>query len=419
MKEDRRRLFREKALDRLSTSERLDNALSLSSPKEWLALAMLGAIAASVLGWAILGAVSTFVPAPGILIGRGGPMVDAVSTGIGTLTGIHPAVGEEVEEGAVVAEVLNTEVVELHRTAVAVVGERTRALEAFRAAAEVEAAARLQNLVRQRRRFDDMEESARASVQAAGEILEIRRGLFSEGLIPETELGQSQRTFDTVQRELFGILRGRDDLEFAQLQSVNAYEAGLAERETNLIAAQRTVSELAARLDTRQILAPVAGRVVEIKAAVGAVLQAGAAVLSIRPATETLEALVYVSPAEGKRIRPGMEVLVSPSSARREEFGAIRGRIAEISSFPASLEGMVAALQSRDLVEAFTREGPPYASRVALDPDPLTASGFAWTSARGASQAVSSGTLVNVEIRVESRAPITLVAPALRGLFGR
>lgn len=419
MREESRKLFREKALERLSSSERLDNTLSLSSPKEWLALLTLGAMATSVLVWAILGEVSTFVPARGILLGRGGAIVDAVSGGVGSLRVIHPAVGEEVEEGAVIAEIVNTEVVELHRTAIALVEERTRALASFRAAGEAEAVARRQNLVRQRRRLGDMEESARASLQAAGGILESYRGLFAEGLIAETDLGQSQRTFDSAQRELFGILRARDDLEFAELQSVNSYEAGLAERETNLIAAQRTVSELAARLDTRKILAPMTGRVVETKASIGAVLQAGAPVLSIRPATTALEALVYVPSADGKRVRPSMEVLVSPSSARKEEYGAIRGRVAEVSVFPASLEGMVATLQSRDLAEAFASEGPPYVSRVALDSDPLTASGLAWTSAKGGSRVVSSGTLVNVEIKVESQAPITLIAPALRELLGR
>ena len=91
--------------------------------------------------------------------------------------------------------------------------------------------------------------------------------------------------------------------------------------------------------------------------------------------------------------------------------------MASIVAFPASLQGMVAVLQSPDLAEAFSSDGPPYASRVSLDGDPLTASGLAWTSSRGAGRTVSSGTLVDVEIKVESRPPITLVAPALRQML--
>ena len=192
-------------------------------------------------------------------------------------------------------------------------------------------------------------------------------------------------------------------------------------RETSLdrliSAAKSAVSELEARLATYEILAPVTGRVAEIKAPAGAVLSTGAPVLSIRPATETLEALIYASPADGKRIAPGMEVLVSPSSARKEEYGSIQGRIGELAAFPASRQGMVAVLQSPELAEAFSVDGPPYAGRVSLDADPLTASGLAWTSSRGAGRTVSSGTLVDVEIKVESRPPITLVAPSLRQML--
>ena len=417
MKADRTRLFREASLDRLSTSERLDRTLAVSSPKGWLALVMLGGMTASVFGWSVLGEVSVFVRAPGILLGRGGVIVDAVSTGNGGLTGVLPAVGDRVEEGSTVAVIIDSEAEELHRTAVALVDENVRALEALRAATEAENAVRAENVARQRRRYETMEQSARDSVDVAREFLEANRMFLAEGLIARVDLEQSQRAFDGAQRELFSILRERDDLGYAEVQRLNEQAAEIAEREASLLAAKRAVSELEARLATHEILAPVTGPVVEIKAAVGAVLGAGAPVLSIRPATETLEALIYVPPADGKRIVPGMEVLVSPSSARKEEYGSIRGRIAEIAAFPASLQGMVAVLQSPDLAEAFSSDGPPYASRVSLDPDPLAASGLAWTSSRGASRTVSSGTLVDVEIKVESRPPITLVAPALRRML--
>lgn len=417
MTTDRPTLFRQASLDRLSTSDRLDRALAVSSAKGWLALTMLGGMAASVGAWSVLGEVSTFVSAPGILLGRGGAIVDAVSTGNGSLTRVLPRVGDRVEAGAVIAVIVDSEAEELHRTAAALVDENARALEALRAAREAEGAVRAENVARQRRRYEAMERSARNSVEVAGEFLEANRMFLAEGLIARVDLERSQRAFDAAQRELFAILRERDDLEYDEVRQRHEQEAEIADREASLQAARRAVSELEARLATHEVLAPVSGRVAEIKAATGAVLGAGAPVLSIRPATESLEALIWVPPADGKRIVAGMEVLVSPSSARREEYGAIRGRVAEIAAFPASLPGMVAVLQSQDLAGAFSADGPPYAGRVALDADPLTASGLAWTSSRGVGLSVSSGTLVNVEIKVESRPPITLVAPALRRLL--
>ncbi len=417
MTTDRKSVFREVALDRLSTSDRLDQTLAVSSPKGWLALTMLAGMTASVLAWSVLGQVSTFVAAPGILLGRGGAIVDAVSSGNGALTRVLPAVGDRIEAGSVVAVMVDSEAEELHRTALLLVDEHARALEALRAAKRAESIVRTENVARQRRRYQEMEEIARAAVEAAREFLEASRTLAADGLIARVDLDTGQREFASAQRELFGVLRDRDEVEYAELRHRNEQEAEIAEQEASLQAARRTVSELEARLATHEILAPVSGRVAEIKAAAGAVLNSGDPVLSIRPATATLEALIYVPPADGKRIVAGMQALVSPSSARKEEYGSIRGRITEIAAFPASLQGMVAVLQSPDLAEEFSSDGPPYASRVSLDPDPLTVSGLAWTSTRGAGRTVSPGTLVEVEIRVASRPPISLVAPALRRLL--
>ena len=410
--------FRESALDRLSTSERLDRTLVVSSAKGWLALVMLAGMVAAVSVWSVLGEVSTFVAARGILVGRGGAIVDAVSTGNGALSRIHPGVGDPVVQGSVVAAVVDAEAVELHRTALARVDEEARALEALRAAREVEDVVHVENVARQRRRHEAMEESARAAVEAARESLENHRRLFASGVIAGIDVGRSQQGFDAAQRELFSILRERDDLEYSEVERLNEHQVQVAEREASLQAAERAVSELEARLATHEVLAPVSGRVAEIKVAIGAVLSAGTPVLSIRPATDVLEALVYIPPADGKRVLPGMEVLVSPSGSRREAYGSIRGRVAEIAGFPASLQGMVATLQSQDLAEALSVDGPPYSSRVALDADPRTASGLAWTSSSGANRTVSSGTLVDVEVKVENRVPISLVAPALGRILG-
>ena len=113
-----------------------------------------------------------------------------------------------------------------------------------------------------------------------------------------------------------------------------------------------------------------------------------------------------------------MQALVSPSTVRREEFGAIRGTVDSLSSFPISFEGMVAVLQNQSLARTFSEDGPPYAGRIALLPDPATASGFAWTSPKASSQRLTAGTLASVEIKTRSQPPITLAVPLLKELLG-
>ena len=167
-----------------------------------------------------------------------------------------------------------------------------------------------------------------------------------------------------------------------------------------------------------RVRAPVSGQVIEIKVATGAIVTAGTPVASIRTGTTEIEVLLYVSPAEGKQVKAGMQALVSPAAVRREEFGAVRGTVESLSSFPVSFDGTVAVLQNESLAQSFFRDGPPYSGRIALIPDPTTTSGFAWTSPKGATQTLAPGTLASIEIKSRSQPPITLAIPLLKELLG-
>lgn len=400
-------LFRKKALERLSTPERLDRTLSVTSPKGWLALLTLLVMIAAVLVWSFMGEVSRYVTAPGMLIGRGGVLVAAAAERVGTVTRLMRGVNDRVRKGDVLAELVNKEMKERLRTARDLVNERAGTLTTLKAAKKVKDAMISRNIARQYARLSEMERSAR-------QRLETYRRPYEESIVTKETLERSRQALDGAQRALFGILREREELEFIELQRRHQSEARIVEKETSLQAAIREVKRLEALIDTHCILAPVSGRVAELKARVGTVLNAGDSLLSIKTGEETLEALIYVPPAKGKDVEPGMEVLVSPVNMRKEEHGYILGRVGEVSDLPSSFRGMVATLQNPELARRFSVSGPPYAARVILTPDSSTASAFAWTSPRGERRTLSFGTLVNVEIKIEKRAPITLAIPLFR-----
>ena len=411
-------LFRQAALDRLSSPEQLDRALTVTTSKTWLALAAIGVMAAAVVTWSVKGEVPTYVTASGILLSHGGAVVDAVPSGVGTLSRIIPAAGDAVEKGEIVAEVTNREVIERYRGALALVEERKRALGDFRSAAAAEDALVEKNVGRQRGRLERIEGSNRRQVEAARERLENHQQLYQDRIVTRVTVERSQQAFDRAQRELFGTLRERDSLESRELRRRNERETRITEMESRLQAAERQANELATQLDTQRVPAPVSGHVTEIKATVGAVLRPGQPVLSIKTVEGELGVLIYIPPVDGKKIEPGMEVLVSPTTVRREEYGSLRGLVENVSSFPASQEGMIAVLQNRNLVQTLSEDGAPYSGRVLLETDPSTASGFAWTSPKASGEKLTSGTLASAEIKTKSQAPITLVVPLIKETFG-
>ena len=402
----------------IRTPERLDRALAVTTPKAWLALSALLAMLAAVMTWSVVGDVATYVRADGIFLSRDGLVLDIVSTSGGTLRRILPAVGDVVAVGELVAEISDAGEAERHRGAVAAAEERLQFLRAQEAAAEEENTLFAQNLREQRERLRALEEAGRVIVEGARARLSGIERLAAQGIISQTEQEAGAQALDDARRSLFDVMRRRDQLEADELRRRSLQNAAIADARSQYLEAQRRVNELEVVIDTWRIRTTEAGRVTEIKSQLGANLAPGDPVLSIESGEEGLDVLIYVSPADGKRVAPGMPVLVSPSTAPRERFGAMHGAVQNLSEFPASLGGMVAVLQNQDLAEAFSSNGPPYPGRVALTSNPGSASGFDWTSQRGEELAITPGTLASVDIRVANEAPIVLALPWLREIAG-
>ena len=401
-----------------TTPERLDRMLSVTRARGWIALLSILVVAVAVGVWSVVGEIATYVEANGFLLNRGGRVVDAVATGSGRLHTIAVSVGDEVEKDALVALVANEELSARYTSALASVVERARALDALKADVTAESRIASENNTRRRKQLDELEATALDMLDIARANLENSKQLFEQRIVSRLSLESTQRELNEARRGLLDLGRERDTLEANEIRYRNENATRIREMTARLESAKHQARELEVLVAAERVLAPVSGQVIEIKAASSAIVNSGTAVASIRTGTTELELLLYVSPAEGKQVEAGMPALVSPAAVRREEFGAIRGRVESLSSFPVSFEGMVAVLQNRELAQSFFSDGPPYAGRIALIPDPTTASGLAWTSPKAASQTLAPGTLASVEIKTRSQAPITLAIPALKEWLG-
>jgi pyruvate/2-oxoglutarate dehydrogenase complex dihydrolipoamide acyltransferase (E2) component len=178
-----------------------------------------------------------------------------------------------------------------------------------------------------------------------------------------------------------------------------------------------------------------AGRVVELRATPGSPVAVGTPIVRLERAGGTLEAVLYLAPPDAARVRPGMEVQVSPASVRKEEYGVLLGRVSAVGTFPASRDGMERVLGSADVAGTLAAAGPRIEVRVQPTRSPATASGYQWTStlgtvdaaardalpaplasilpararAAGPPSAPANGTLCSADIVTEQQAPIHLV----------
>ena len=202
---------------------------------------------------------------------------------------------------------------------------------------------------------------------------------------------------------------------------------------------QIIASVLAADAHELTISSPVAGRVMELRAGPGDHVEPGDSLLSLEQPGGSLEAILYLPPADAARVQPGMEVQLAPTSVKKDEHGLLLGRVATVGSLPASLAGMRQALGSAELAAGFAASGPKSEVRIELERNPATTTGYQWTSTQrqtgallaappstaltglaagqpravGPSIVLASGTPCYADVVVERETPLHLVLAGL------
>jgi len=95
-------LFRQVALERLSSPDQLDRLMRVTDPKTWLALAALTALTLAVVLWSVFGSVATSVRTQGVVIREGGNYIIRANT-TGRLADLKVQRGDRLSPGQVIA----------------------------------------------------------------------------------------------------------------------------------------------------------------------------------------------------------------------------------------------------------------------------------------------------------------------------
>jgi len=257
-------LFRSVALERLSTPERLDELMEVTTPRGWLGMAALWAALGAAIAWGFLGSIPTVVSGQGILI-RDGSVVTVESPAAGQVMDLFVNIGDTVRQDQVVARVVQE--------------------------------------------------------------------------------GDAGRDGGATSRTIYVISR-------------------------------------------------YAGRVQELRLSRGSVIQPGAALMSLETAGRALEAILYLSPLDGKKVHPGMTVQIAPAPVKQEEWGRMLGRVVSVGDFPATAPAMKRVLGSDELVKTMSSQGAPIEIHVELTRSTTTRSGHAWTSTASSSLTLGVPSLI-------------------------
>ncbi|HTD28679.1 MAG TPA: NHLP bacteriocin system secretion protein [Xanthomonadaceae bacterium] len=436
MSEERQDTFGKQALERMSSPDRLDQLIRIVYLQDWLVLAALLTIAVFGLAWCIWGQLPTTVSGEGMIV-RPRKVVDIQSQAAGKLVNFNLRVGDEVKKGdvlGVIDQSLIRRQLEEDRTRLATLEEEDRK--------ENELQKKQSQL--QGRDFEERKRDLQAQIATRDEGIsngETLRGVLKKrldavneainlGIEPKVsaDLLQTEKEYLENESHLSELQAQRGDLQ-SQIKEIETRRTELSRtllqassgRKNQILELRRNigVGQVELEINTR-VVSEYPGRVVEISGTQGQAVSAGSRLASVelQKAGEDLVCVTYFPVGEGKQIRLGMKIQVTPDNVKRERFGGILGKVAAVSSFPVTKEGASVLLGNPEVAERMLRDEPRIEVMVDLERDPTTYSGYRWSSSPGPRLPVSAGTTTRGRVTVEMRSPITYLLPFLRGMSG-
>jgi HlyD family secretion protein len=470
-------MFRAEALEQLNSPEQLEQLLRVTDRRAWVSLATVGAMLVSAVVWSVVGQIPITVDGVGILVFPR-RVVSFQAPSQGQISQLYVEVGSMVEKGDTIGTISQPGLVEQLKAEKNRLEELTQRnqlvaeVSGRRGELEKEAIRRQRGMLEQRiqsttqaaetqlrnqkafidsqmANVNDVIRTQRALEKNLQERFETFQQLQKEGLSSnDTVLNAKQRLIDNQVRTSELRLK-RQEIELSAIQADESYqqqmqqvaemesqlqELGIQEsrteqtgletksdRELQIQSIKNKISQLENELDTRgKIISEYSGRILELTMGEGQIIGAGRRLGSIEAENNDKEllGLGYLSVGDGKKIKPGMDIRITPSNVQRERHGSIIATVKEITPFAVTSDAVASIIGSTDVARDLIQNSSKIQVTAQLEKDSASISGFKWTSGTGPDDAVTAGTTAFVRATVEYRRPITFVIPLLRKWTG-
>ncbi len=413
-----RGIFRAVALDRLSSPDELDRLLRVTDSKAWIAqIAVFGLLVLALI-WGYTGKLPSTVSGQGVIVRTGG-VLNVVAAGSGVVAKLRVNAGDKITAGQIIATVAQPSIAEKHRNALQLLAQTQRERERSHAIREQEAKLATATIVRKRANAEDEIKHLDDQVALAKEQVSAQEQLLAAGIVVKQKAIEARQSLTAIEDRIAGVRAQIQEFDAEEFASRAKVQQGDAEKEIAVQDAERNLHEIENQLEIAQnVVSPYGGEVLEVKILTGATVALGDPIVSIQPDVRDLQALVYLPAAQAKDVHPGMEVKISPSNVKPEEFGFVRGRVVYISDFPDTPAELMRNFENEVLVKVLTNDGPVTELRVEMLKDTKTPSGYQWSSSKGPNLLLSGGTLCTAEVITRWQKPVTLIFPALRRALG-
>jgi HlyD family secretion protein len=411
--------FRKSALEKLSTPEKLDQLIKVTNRKAWIALLTIALAIGTAIVWSIFGKVKTKIDVVGII--QGGEVHEVVATSQGQLVELNVKIGSKVKKGDIIATLHQPELSQQIEDAKAILTDRN--FEMGKIVSYGGQGSQLQNefISQTRKSILGEIDSERKKLSFLYNQLESENTLLEKGLIIKSQVANTKQQIE-ASKNTIERLKGQMAETSSQQNNVNFdLQQKLTLQNQRIAEAKRNLEFLNERFDTQKnIRSPYDGEVVEVLTERGVVVGTGTPLFKLKNQkddTKKITSVLYIPSKDGKKIKKGMEALVSPSTVQPQEFGFIKGKVTYISDFPITQQGMLNSVKNDQLAKGLLAMGPLFEVHVDFEKDLSSYSGFRWTSAKGPDVKIKEGTSCMGKITIYEERPVTIVVPAFKNFF--
>lgn len=368
------KIFRKSSLDRLSSPEQLDMAITIMKPRSWLILGGLLVVILAVAVWGLVGKIDNTIPSSGIITSSGGSQ-EVIHNYSGMVTDVGVATNQRVYRGDVLARIsqpdLATKITNLQSDLIIL---NSIDLSSFNPSTMI---------------FTPSTDSVVNLYQVASQL----------------KTGTSSMT--------------ASQFETSRKLEINKTEASIQYYQKMLKA-------------SCEIVSPADGIVSNIEISKDSNIQAGQALMSIlqeNELTSELQAIVYVDYSAINYLETGQKVKIAPAISNQANYGYLMGTVISVSDYPATQESITRSTGSPQLATALlnstnsnvaaatskqttqsTQNTKSYVEvKVSLEVDSSTPSGYKWTSRSGPPGKLASGIPCSAQVVIRESSPIGLL----------
>ena len=391
----------------------LDKMITISSPKSWVTLFSCLLFIVGLFVWLIFGSIPVKVEGRGLFVNDKG-VYDVKSMRNGVVQKFDAKPGQVVKEGEMILELYDWQL-ELDITkAKENISAVTEELENLRKTIHEEAEATRKNISRNLATKEFAIHTQEKTIESLKQQLQIKNHLVEQGLIPLVQAQQLKQQIGDLEITLEENKNQYEQLEVSLKKPYRVDD--LKHKEEELAKAVAKERELVASRETTRIKNTHNGVLLGYLVNDNEQVSGGEAVAWFEYAQEGEQATyviyAFVSIEDGKLIQVGTPVEVEVGGIRTDEYGAMLGKVIEVSPFAALPESLAKTIHNPALIKYLTEKNTAVVQiTVQPEKDSTTFSGYRWTSGSGPNFKITTGTVCTIKATVEYVKPLYYVLP--------